>query len=103
MPSLSQSIGSPPVAFNRSVPLTSFAWPVAVSATHNSTAFSFVLVKESRLPSVEKLTFPMLALGGPVIFFSTPSEIDFSVMANTLPVRCCRPLVFGLMRAPAIR
>src|ERR1041384_8032552 len=90
VPSFSQSIGSPPVAFKRSTPLTCFATPVVVSATHNSMPLSLVLVNESRLPSGENPTLPMFAFGGTLTFFSAPSAIDFRVMANTRPVRCWR-------------
>ena len=66
--------------FNRSVPLTNLDRPVVVSATQSSMPFSFVLVKESRLPSGEKLTPPMFGLGGTATLISVPSAIDFKVM-----------------------
>src|SRR5215510_13638617 len=103
MLSFSQSHGSPLAAFRRSVPLMSLDFPVDVSATHNSMPFSFVLLKETRFPSGEKLTPLILALGGTAIFFSVPSGIDFSVIAMIPPPRCWRPLVFGLIRTPATR
>lgn len=85
------------------MPLTSFACPVPESATHSSMPFSLVLVKESRLPSGEKLTPPIRAPAGTLTFFSAPPATDLSVMPKTPPVRCCRPFVLGLMRAPAMR
>src|SRR6185503_8840474 len=103
VPSLSQSQGSPAAAFRRSVALTSFDWPVAVSATHSSIPFGLMFVKDNRFASGEKLTLAMLGLAGTVIFLSVPSAIDFRVMAMTLPPRCWRPFVLGLIRAPAIR
>src|SRR5262245_11884829 len=72
-PSFSQSQASPVATFNRSVPLSSFDLPVAVSATHSSMPFSFVLVKQSRLPSGEKLMSPRLGLGGRTTLVSAPS------------------------------
>src|SRR5436190_19707644 len=81
MLSFSQSHGSPVVALMRSLPVTAFAAPVAVSAIHRSMPFSFVLRNERCAPSGENLMLDRLACGGTVTFVSPPSAIRFIVIA----------------------
>src|SRR6266536_5630739 len=76
----SQSHGSPPVALSRSVPLIIFAWPVAVSVTHNWMPLSLVFRNERCAPSGEKRTFDTFACGGTLTFTSLLSEILLRVI-----------------------
>src|SRR6186997_496023 len=62
--SSSQSHGSPAAPFSRSVPLTTRAWPVAVSAIHNSMPVALVFVKARYLPFGENASPPALTPAG---------------------------------------
>ena len=86
----------------RSLPLMAFALPVAVSATHRSMPFSFVLRNARCAPSGENFTFDRLACGGTVTFTSLPSATFFSVMPVISAARC-GPYVLGFTRVPAMR
>src|SRR4051812_31873784 len=101
--SSSQSHGSPAVALRRSAPDTSFACPLATSATHNSIPFGFVFVNDRYLPLGENSRPPTSAAGGSATFLSAPPAIGFREIPTPAPIRCWRPFVLGFIRAPARR
>ena len=68
-------------AFNRSLPLTIFACPVAVSAIHSWMAVSVMFANARCAPSGEKRMFVRFAFGGTFTGVSLPSAIFFSVIA----------------------